>query len=84
VYVAFTVSPRKRVSAPATPAVAEVTNSGNCQHSRTEEPLRVAMAVRLRDGVVMLLSWAAVKASALMRLARRESFMVIYSAKRGR
>lgn len=52
------VSPKNRLSEPTVPACVVGAKSGNCQHSRTEEPLEVAIVVRLSEGVVILDSCA--------------------------
>ena len=73
-YVAFAKSPRNRFRAPTVPAPDDATKPGSCQHSRTEAPSRAEMAVRLREGVVMLESWLcwAVAAMAERLMPRRD------------
>lgn len=51
-------SPRNKLNAPDVPAVADVWTPESCQHSRVDAPLAADIAVRLRVGVVTLLSWA--------------------------
>lgn len=46
--------PRARFSAPTVPAPAEGAKPGRRQHSKTEAPSRVVIAVRLRLGVVLV------------------------------
>lgn len=66
-------SPKNRLSEPTVPADVVGAKPGNCQHSRTEEPLEVAMAVRLSDGVVMLDSWADEKLDMLSKVVRKSA-----------
>jgi len=54
VKVKFANSPKARLRPPTVPAPADGMNDGKFQHSSTDTPSRVVIAVRFRDGVVML------------------------------
>jgi hypothetical protein len=85
VYVTLVALPRNSVSAPTVPAWVFAAKPGSCQHSRTEESLEAAIAVRFRDGVVTVDSWADEMVIVPSRAKRKgtrenpEEYIVIYS-----
>ena len=72
---ALVTSLRKRLRAPAVPAVDDAAKPGRLQHWRMEAPFRAVLVVTFSEGVVKLLRidiWDSTKAEEIARVKRRE------------